>query len=143
MAKRRKRQWKNQGTFSREFHNATTDNSETCKGLPSCLAAAATETQTQRSALLPKWTPWLVTVMTFAIRVHHVIEPKNWWVLHPDEIYQSMEGTAELRLVEEAVVVVVVVVVVVAVYELRLLYILIIAINKKKTTTTLTRSTKT
>lgn len=36
--------------------------------------------------------PWVVFVVTLAIRVHYVNQPHNWWVVHPDEIFQSLEG---------------------------------------------------
>ncbi|KAK3756910.1 hypothetical protein RRG08_007689 [Elysia crispata] len=43
------------------------------------------------SCVIPTWTPWLVSLMTLVFRVYHVTEPRNWWVLHPDEVFQSME----------------------------------------------------
>ncbi|RUS75012.1 hypothetical protein EGW08_017235, partial [Elysia chlorotica] len=43
------------------------------------------------SCVLPTWTPWLVSLITLVFRVYHVIDPSNWWVLHADEIFQSME----------------------------------------------------
>ncbi|KAK3797749.1 hypothetical protein RRG08_020142 [Elysia crispata] len=91
MAKRRKRQWKGQDTPLRQAYNpgATTEDRSSTKPFPSCPATCGR--RTKRSALFPRWTPWVVTLGTFAIRVNHVIDPGNWWVLHPDEIYQSME----------------------------------------------------
>ena len=34
----------------------------------------------------------LVTLLTLALRVYYVTLETSWWILHPDEIYQSLEG---------------------------------------------------
>ncbi|XP_025089757.1 uncharacterized protein LOC112561459 [Pomacea canaliculata] len=36
-------------------------------------------------------TVWLVTLLTLLLRVRHVFQESAWWILHPDEIYQSLE----------------------------------------------------
>ncbi|XP_055872008.1 uncharacterized protein LOC106073822 [Biomphalaria glabrata] len=41
--------------------------------------------------LLPSYFPWIVASVTSVLRVIYVTTPKNWWVQHPDEIFQSME----------------------------------------------------
>ena len=43
-------------------------------------------------AIFPSCTPWLVVVATLTFRIMYVLDPDNWWILHPDEIFQSMEG---------------------------------------------------
>ncbi|KAL5016409.1 hypothetical protein ScPMuIL_005998 [Solemya velum] len=39
----------------------------------------------------PMWTPYGVLALTLAIRLYHVSCKANWWILHPDEIFQSVE----------------------------------------------------
>ncbi|CAL1543637.1 unnamed protein product [Lymnaea stagnalis] len=41
--------------------------------------------------MFPLCTPLLVAVVTLACRVFYVIKPQNWWMVHPDEVYQSVE----------------------------------------------------
>lgn len=43
-------------------------------------------------ALIPSCTPWIIYACVFAFRLHHVNQKENWWILHPDEIFQSVEG---------------------------------------------------
>ncbi|RUS70683.1 hypothetical protein EGW08_021559 [Elysia chlorotica] len=86
MAKRRKGIWRGKDTRQRKHHNTVTST-----GNLGPTNRSLFDPQTKRSPLFPRWTPWVVTLVTFAIRVHHVMQPRNWWVLHPDEIYQSME----------------------------------------------------
>ena len=40
----------------------------------------------------PLWFIWPLFFLTSALRVQYVMRPSNWWILHPDEIYQTMEG---------------------------------------------------
>ena len=42
--------------------------------------------------LFPRWLPWILVALTLTFRVHYVLQPKNWWILHPDEVYQTTEG---------------------------------------------------
>lgn len=42
--------------------------------------------------ILPRYVPYIVVLVTLVIRVYYVTLPSSLWVLHPDEIYQSMEG---------------------------------------------------
>ncbi|XP_067671377.1 uncharacterized protein [Haliotis asinina] len=44
-----------------------------------------------QDALFPRWSPALVAVVTFVLRVVYVCQKKNWWVLHPDEVFQGLE----------------------------------------------------
>ncbi|XP_060561315.1 uncharacterized protein LOC132721080 [Ruditapes philippinarum] len=37
------------------------------------------------------WWPWFIVVVTACVRIRYVIMPGNWWILHPDEIFQSIE----------------------------------------------------
>ncbi|KAL8561062.1 hypothetical protein ACOMHN_031006 [Nucella lapillus] len=39
----------------------------------------------------PSWFPWLLFCVTSAVRVYYVLQPMNWWTLHPDEVYQALE----------------------------------------------------
>ncbi|XP_041347448.1 uncharacterized protein LOC121367376 isoform X2 [Gigantopelta aegis] len=41
--------------------------------------------------VFPRFSPWVVCLVTIVIRVNYVINPENWWILHPDEIFQSLE----------------------------------------------------
>ncbi|KAL4223666.1 hypothetical protein ACF0H5_017134 [Mactra antiquata] len=41
--------------------------------------------------LFPHWTIWIIFPVTLAIRLSYVLEPRNWWTLHPDELYQTIE----------------------------------------------------
>lgn len=40
----------------------------------------------------PKIIPGLICFVVLIIRLKYVSQPKNWWILHPDEIFQSLEG---------------------------------------------------
>ena len=42
--------------------------------------------------LFPKGTPWLIVLMTLVFRLWYVSKTENWWILHPDEVYQTIEG---------------------------------------------------
>lgn len=42
--------------------------------------------------LFPEWLPWVICAVTLVFRVHYVLQPINWWILHPDEVYQTTEG---------------------------------------------------
>ena len=43
--------------------------------------------------LFPKNLHWLLFIVTMVFRLWYVSMPTNWWILHPDEIYQTIEGT--------------------------------------------------
>lgn len=42
--------------------------------------------------LFPKCSKWIVFGITLVLRCTYVTRKENWWLLHPDEIFQSMEG---------------------------------------------------
>ena len=42
--------------------------------------------------LFPRNTHWVVFLFTLVFRVWYVSRKENWWILHPDEIYQTLEG---------------------------------------------------
>lgn len=42
--------------------------------------------------LFPYWLPWILFPLTLSVRILYVLEPTNWWILHPDEIFQTIEG---------------------------------------------------
>lgn len=44
------------------------------------------------SALILHWLPWLLFPLTLSLRLRYVLQPMNWWVVHPDEIFQTVEG---------------------------------------------------
>lgn len=41
--------------------------------------------------LFPIYSEWIVFVVTLVLRCNYVSQKDNWWVLHPDEIFQAME----------------------------------------------------
>lgn len=41
---------------------------------------------------LPRWTHWVVFVLTVCVRMYYISQPRSLWILHPDEIYQTIEG---------------------------------------------------
>ncbi|WAR03213.1 hypothetical protein MAR_009771 [Mya arenaria] len=43
------------------------------------------------TSIFPRWLPWLIVMVTLSVRVHHVLQPTNWWILHPDEVFQTVE----------------------------------------------------
>ncbi|KAK6192415.1 hypothetical protein SNE40_003884 [Patella caerulea] len=47
--------------------------------------------ETVSKLLLPTWLPWFLVFFNMASRVHYVMKPKNWWILHPDEVFQGVE----------------------------------------------------
>ncbi|XP_012946382.2 uncharacterized protein LOC101849821 [Aplysia californica] len=44
-----------------------------------------------QSQLLPRYTPLAVWAVTLSFRVYYVTDRANWWMVHPDEVFQSME----------------------------------------------------
>ena len=42
--------------------------------------------------IFPWWFPGVVFIVTVLVRMYYVYQPANWWVLHPDEVFQSVEG---------------------------------------------------
>ena len=42
--------------------------------------------------LFPNGTPWLIVLFTLVFRLWYVSKTENWWILHPDEVYQTIEG---------------------------------------------------
>lgn len=42
--------------------------------------------------LFPRYSEWIVFVVILVLRCNYVTQKSNWWVLHPDEIFQAMEG---------------------------------------------------
>lgn len=42
--------------------------------------------------LFPRYSEWIVFLVTLVLRCYYVSQKNNWWVLHPDEIFQAMEG---------------------------------------------------
>ena len=64
---------------------------------PDIDAATKTGSSTTKAAgnmadLLPRNTHCFVFLFTLVFRVWYVSRKKNWWILHPDEIYQTLEG---------------------------------------------------
>ena len=53
---------------------------------------ATTEAARNMADLFPGNTHWFVFLFTLMFRVWYVSRKKNWWILHPDEIYQTLEG---------------------------------------------------
>jgi hypothetical protein len=47
---------------------------------------------TRNNHLFPPYFHWIVFLFTLVFRLHYVSQKTNWWTLHPDEIYQSLEG---------------------------------------------------
>ena len=42
--------------------------------------------------VFPEYLPWYLFVLIVCVRIYYVLQPRNWWLLHPDEIFQSVEG---------------------------------------------------
>ena len=42
--------------------------------------------------VLPRWFPLFVVIATMGVRICYVYQPESWWILHPDEVFQSVEG---------------------------------------------------
>ena len=54
--------------------------------------SAAPEAAWNVADMFPRDTHWFVSLFTLVFRVWYVSRMKNWWILHPDEIYQTLEG---------------------------------------------------
>ncbi|ESO84700.1 hypothetical protein LOTGIDRAFT_168569 [Lottia gigantea] len=46
---------------------------------------------TEKDNIFPWYSPYVIFAVTLVIRVYYVSQPRNWWILHPDEVYQSLE----------------------------------------------------
>ncbi|KAJ8312302.1 hypothetical protein KUTeg_009675 [Tegillarca granosa] len=46
----------------------------------------------QSENIFPENTHWIVFVLTLFFRIIYVSDKMNWWILHPDEIFQSLEN---------------------------------------------------
>ncbi|XP_069136108.1 uncharacterized protein [Argopecten irradians] len=47
--------------------------------------------QPHEKNIFPNWSPWILYAVTLVIRVTYINKKSNWWIYHPDEIYQSIE----------------------------------------------------
>ncbi|KAL3857570.1 hypothetical protein ACJMK2_012221 [Sinanodonta woodiana] len=47
--------------------------------------------QCNLEGLFPHWIPYMVVSLTLAFRLVYVSQPENWWIHHPDEIFQTIE----------------------------------------------------
>ena len=56
------------------------------------MATASSSVDRHGGHWFPSWFIWPLFFLTSALRVQYVMRPSNWWILHPDEIYQTMEG---------------------------------------------------
>ena len=54
--------------------------------------STAPEAARNMADMFPRDTHWFVSLFTLVFRVWYVSRMKNWWILHPDEIYQTLEG---------------------------------------------------
>ena len=45
-----------------------------------------------RYVLWPVWLAFVVYIVTLTSRVWIVSDKAHWWILHPDEVFQSLEG---------------------------------------------------
>ena len=43
-------------------------------------------------SVVPDQLPWYLCLIVVSVRIYYVLQPRNWWLLHPDEIFQSIEG---------------------------------------------------
>lgn len=55
------------------------------------------------SSSLACWLPWSVAIVTAAVRISYVTSHDSYWILHPDEVYQSIEGTFVTPGIETAI----------------------------------------
>ena len=46
----------------------------------------------QELGLFPENFHWVVFTVTLSWRLYHVTQKINWWILHPDEVFQTLEG---------------------------------------------------
>lgn len=42
--------------------------------------------------LFPRGSQWVIFGVTLVFRLMYVTNRRHWWLLHPDEVYQSVEG---------------------------------------------------
>lgn len=48
--------------------------------------------------LWPPWGIWVIYIVTLIYRVCVIKDTNSWWILHPDEIFQSLEGKIKIFL---------------------------------------------
>ncbi|XP_061162414.1 uncharacterized protein LOC133171643 [Saccostrea echinata] len=53
--------------------------------------SSITKKPSLESDLFPRYSEWIVFLITLILRIFYVCQKHNWWILHPDEIFQSME----------------------------------------------------
>ena len=68
----------------------TTDQNSEHK--PRSVVVPPKEVARDMAGLFPRNTHWIVFLFTLVFRVWYVSGKENWWILHPDEIYQTLEG---------------------------------------------------
>ncbi|XP_033748697.1 uncharacterized protein LOC117333492 [Pecten maximus] len=49
------------------------------------------ENHSEEEHIFPNWSPWILYAATLVMRVTYINRKSNWWIYHPDEIYQSIE----------------------------------------------------
>lgn len=69
------------------------DNCDINKSRGSCTKKVRTDSSCScgLDVFLPQWLPWVIVCVTMVIRINYVTQAENSWILHPDEIYQSVE----------------------------------------------------
>ena len=73
----------------------TTEPSENVKGLEEeCIPGIETEADD----FLPPFSIWLVHLASIIVRIAIVSDKTSWWILHPDEVFQTVEGRSDIVL---------------------------------------------
>ena len=84
-------------SWQHEIHTRVGPNSKTGLSPPWCdyvimASTSSSSLDSHGGHWFPSWFIWPLFFLTSALRVHYVTQPRNWWIMHPDEIYQTMEG---------------------------------------------------
>lgn len=85
--KKRKKQPENGRKFQKETSDTSRDTSRDTRELVSRQSSCTCNCED----LFPSWFPWCVVIATVVVRVCYVYQPESWWILHPDEVFQSVE----------------------------------------------------
>ena len=92
--KKRKKQPENGRKAQKETSDTSRDVSRDTRELVSRQSSCTCNCED----LFPSWFPWCVVIATVIVRVCYVYQPESWWILHPDEVFQSVESKFRIQI---------------------------------------------
>lgn len=74
------------------------ESSKSCDKTEQC-SDTSIDDGTHSENIFPENTHWVVFILTLYFRIIYVSDKMNWWILHPDEIFQSLESKWKILII--------------------------------------------